>query len=418
MRIGIIGSNSVECAELLLNIWNNDDSAVLIDSSAPPSIVFSMLSDAGVSDCYVERSLAYDYVDAPPPLTIRKYSIETKMPCILPESVRSMFRPRYDETEALVIFSSGTSGKCKGISLSHRAINNNADSIINYMKPSENDCLYLNKKLTHCSSLIGELLVALKSGADVIVSPLAIPPRVAFKNISDFNVSILCCNPTLLKMYVDEVERTNFFPESVRVVYTSGEIISAKDIERARMVLKRPVHNVYGQTECGPRITAQTETCCAGDSVGKPIKNVKIKIDDNGEILVKTNALFSGYTDGIKPNPQEWHRTGDVGYTDQNGELYVTGRIDNMIVVGAHNVYPESVEKVIIENANVDDCIVFMEDGKLVCEFVGQSKTPLTIIRSIKSLLMPYEVPKVFRKIDAILRNGNDKKPRNKNMEA
>lgn len=119
-----------------------------------------------------------------------------------------------------------------------------------------------------------------------------------------------------------------------------------------------PVYNVYGQSECGPRITAQTKDCCHGNSAGKPIKNIEVKIDDNGEILVKTNALFSGYTN-LNIETREWHRTGDLGYIGTDGELYVTGRTDNMIVIGAHNIYPEAIEKVIMENTDVDDCIVY-----------------------------------------------------------
>ena len=226
------------------------------------------------------------------------------------------------------------------------------------MKPTVEDRLYLNKKLTHCSSLIGELLLALKSGADILLSPIIVPPRVVFKNILDFNVTILCCNPILIKLYADEAERKKGFPASVKSVYSSGDIISAKEIERARKIFDCPVYNVYGQSECGPRITAQTKDCCHSNSVGKPIKNVDIKIDNSNEILVKTNAIFSGYTNSYT-KPEGWHRTGDTGYIGTDGELYVTGRIDNMIVIGAHNISPEVIEKAIKANTDVDDCIVY-----------------------------------------------------------
>ena len=173
MRIGLIVRNTTEYAERLFRIWNSGDSAVLIDCDAPPSVSFGLLKEAGACKCYLENSLADRYDDtAPPSFEMTCYPTEYRMPCVMPESVRDMYKPRYDESEAVVMYSSGTTGKRKGVSLSHRALSNNADSIIDYMRPTENDCFYLNKKLSHCSSLVGELLVALKSGADILLSPL------------------------------------------------------------------------------------------------------------------------------------------------------------------------------------------------------------------------------------------------------
>ncbi len=410
-RVALIGNNSVEYIEILLNIWNNNDSAVLIDYDTPVEVAKLILLETGVRLCYIEDTIKNKYDIASLSLTLTEYSLHNKMPCIIPMSIRCLYKERYDEYEAIVVFSSGTTGKNKGVSLSHRAISNNADSIIEYMKPSCKDVFYLNKKLTHCSTLIGELLVALKSGSDVVLSPIVVPPRVALKTITDFNVTILCCNPTLIDLYVGEVERAKIFPNSVKVVYTSGDVISKKAIDRARKTFECPVYNVYGQTECGPRITAQTEGHCSGNSVGTPIKNVAIRISNQGEILVKSNSLFTGYTNS-NTEKDEWHFTGDLGYFDGNGELFVIGRIDNMIILDAHNLYPETIERIIIDNTGIDDCMVFKENEKLVCEYVGAEQDIREITRKIKPLLMPYELPKVYRRIAEIAKNKNGKKLR------
>ena len=296
MRIGLMGHNSVEFIEQLIRIWNNNDTAVLIDYDMPIDALKRIISNNLIASLRVEESLPLKFGSDSLKVDVEPYSVCAPLPCLLPDSIYDEFIERYDEDEAVVIFSSGTTGLNKGISLSHRALNNNADSIIHYMQPKAADCLYLNKKITHSSSLTGELLVALKERIKIVVAPIIIPPRIAFRIISDFGVSILCCNPPLLKMYVGEVERANRYPEVIKTIYTSGDVISVKAIERARSVFDRPVYNVYGQTECGPRISAQTENCCHGNSVGKPINNVEIRLDENGEILVKTNALFSGYT--------------------------------------------------------------------------------------------------------------------------
>ena len=416
MRIGLMGHNSVEFIEQLIRIWNNNDSAVLIDYDMPVDALKRIISNNLIASLRVEESLPLKFGSDSLKVDVEPYSVCAPLPCLLPDSIYDDFIERYDEDEAVVIFSSGTTGLNKGISLSHRAINNNADSIINYMHPTTTDCLYLNKKITHSSSLTGELLVALKGKFKIVVAPIVIPPRIAFRIISDFGVSILCCNPALLKMYVDEVERATRFPEAIKTIYTSGDVISVKAIERARSVLDRPVYNVYGQTECGPRISAQTEDCCRGNSVGKPIKNVEIKIDTSGEVLVKTNALFSGYTASAAEAPGEWHGTGDLGFIDENGELYITGRTNSLIVIGAHNIYPEAVEQTIIENTAVSDCLVYKDAEKLACDYVSACEINKTeIIRSIKPLLLPYEIPKTYRRVKIIPQNANGKKVRENN---
>ena len=121
MRIGMIGHNSIEYIEKLFEIWNSGNSAVLIDYDTPPSVIRQIINEYRIQFCYLEDQLCHLF-DNSPQLDIKQYSIEHKMPCILPQSVRSRFKERYAENEAVVINSSGTTGKCNGISLSHKII--------------------------------------------------------------------------------------------------------------------------------------------------------------------------------------------------------------------------------------------------------------------------------------------------------
>ena len=114
MRIGLIGHNSVEYIEKLFEIWNSGNSAVLIDYDTPPSVIRQIIDEYKIQFYYLEDQLCHLF-DNSPQLDIKQYSIEYKMPCILPQSVRSQFNERYEENEAVVINSSGTTGKCKGI---------------------------------------------------------------------------------------------------------------------------------------------------------------------------------------------------------------------------------------------------------------------------------------------------------------
>ena len=199
----------------------------------------------------------------------------------LSESIYNRFEPNYSQNEAIVIYSSGTTGRSKGIILSHFAINTNADAIIDYMKVGEKDCLYIAKALSHSSVLTGELLVSLKSRAKLVIAPTVVPPRFVLSNIDKFGVTTICLNPTLLQMYVREYKIKPFPLCTLKTIYVSGSILSDKIYMEAHQTFKNiAIYNVYGLSEAGPRVTAQRSDCCKSNSVGKPIKGVNIAIVD------------------------------------------------------------------------------------------------------------------------------------------
>ena len=90
---------------------------------------------------------------------------------VLPKYISCKFQENYSKNEAIIIYSSGTTGKVKGIILSHFDINTNADAIIDYMKPTTAHCIYIAKTLSHSSTLTGELLVALKTKMNIVIAP-------------------------------------------------------------------------------------------------------------------------------------------------------------------------------------------------------------------------------------------------------
>lgn len=337
-RVALIGENSVEYVNALLDIWNNGDCAVLLDWRIPFKTAAKMMVDAGVTRCCIESGKYDNKKDIfPESIELEVFERQSNSAELLPQYIYDKYRDNYLNNEAVVIYSSGTTGTTKGIILSHYAIQTNADAIIDYMSPTAEDCLYIAKVMSHSSTLTGELLVALKSGMKVVVAPTIVPPRVILGNIEKFNASIICLNPTLLSMLCDEINRKSYDFSSLRTIYVSGSILNDKIYEKAHsMFADIPIYNVYGLSEAGPRVSAQRAKCCESNSVGKPIKDVNIVVvDDSGQVVpqghrgtvhVETPSVFSRYVSGARKNSlygPEWLNTGDIGFFDIYGELHI-----------------------------------------------------------------------------------------------
>ena len=431
-RVALIGENSIGYVSKLVDIWNNGDCAVLLDWRIPFATLKELLLEAEVTKCFIEQNLSDKYNRVADSIELIYYDKENKLATLLPQYIYDKFQANYRKSEAVVIYSSGTTGKSKGIVLSHYAINTNADAIIDYMNSTEEDCIYIAKTLSHSSTLTGELLVALKTRTKLVIAPTIVPPRCVLNNINKFGVTIVCLNPTLLSMLADEYERRQYDIAILKTIYVSGSILSDRVYGKAHNVFSHiQIYNVYGLSEAGPRITAQRIECCKSNSVGKSIKGVEIKIvneqgdivsnGENGVVHVKTPSLFSGYIVGqnkYKSLYEGWYNTGDIGYIDANGELHIINRLDDVIIIDSHKVYPSEVENKIIEQSCVKECIVAkieLNGNEFIgCLYIGDKEIEQDIKEQLTSKLLAYEIPRFFLKCADLPRTKNGKISREK----
>ena len=143
-----------------------------------------MMVEAGATKCCIDESVSKKITKADfPNIEFIEYKSNGKSATKLPKEIYNKFQENYSKDDAVVIYSSGTTGKSKGIILSHYAINTNADAIQDYMKLTPDDCLYICKSLSHSSTLTGELLVALKYKIALMIAPTIVPPRFVLNNI-------------------------------------------------------------------------------------------------------------------------------------------------------------------------------------------------------------------------------------------
>lgn len=427
-RVALIGENSIEYIDKLIDIWDNGDCAVLIDWRIPLQTAVEMMHEAEVHTCCIDKKFFDKVPDAlSQSITFIPFERKTNPVEYLPESIYDKFKPNYSESEAVILYSSGTTGKSKGIILSHFAINTNADAIIDYMKPNAKDCIYIAKTLSHSSTLTGELLVSLKTYAKLVIAPTIVPPRFILNNIKRFNVTIICLNPILLSMFADEIQCGSYDISSLRTIYVSGSILNDKIYSKAHDTFKEiAIYNVYGLSEAGPRVTAQCNGCRSSNSAGKPIQNVEIAIvaengtsvtnGEHGVVHVNTPSRFAGYISGQAKHKslyKDWLNTGDIGYIDCNGELHIVGRIDDVIILDAHKIYPGEIENTILDFTEIAECVVVKVEYKnnkfIGCLCVGRYVMEQEIKDKLKNKLPTYEIPRRFIRCDSIPRTLNGK---------
>jgi long-chain acyl-CoA synthetase len=199
--------------------------------------------------------------------------------------------------------------------------------------------------------------------------------------------------PVFAHWLPDEHLRERLGP--VRLVLSGSAPLGPEVVEEFTSITGIPVHQGYGLTEASPVVTS---TLCSTDprpgSVGAALPGIELRLvdetwhqvegEDPGEIQVRGANLFSGYwPDGADgPDEDGWYSTGDVGFLDSSGDLFLVDRVKELVIVSGFNVYPTEVEDVIREVDGVADAAVIgvpdPETGEAVVAYVVPDGAPRT----------------------------------------
>ena len=289
---------------------------------------------------------------------------------------------------AVMLFTSGTTSMSKAVMLSQRNLCQNALSILAYMKFDENDCtlallpfhhalpafvmnvlIYVGATYTFCDGLkyitqnLAEyectVIVAVPAIVEVIYK--RIKKQIEKEGKTKLVNSMTKFTNVLDKLHIkikDKVFKDihNALGGHLRLLISAAAPIDSQILEGLLGFGIRTVQG-YGLTEAAPTVSIENDFDVRLGSVGKPIKNVEIKIEGRdeqgiGEVLIKGPNVMLGYYKNEEATKEVlvdgWYHTGDLGYLDKDGFLYITGRKKNVIVQkNGKNIFPEVLEVLI-----------------------------------------------------------------------
>jgi long-chain acyl-CoA synthetase len=332
---------------------------------------------------------------------------------------------------AVVLFTSGTSGKPKGAILTHGGLGAAADNAAGALRLGTKDVVLGAAPFSHVLGLATGVVATLLSGSAIAVVR-RFQPEATLELMTQTRTTILLGVPTMLIGLCDAARTAAELPP-VRIAHVGGASVPvevARDFERT---FGGEVYEGYGLTE----LSGIATTYVSGQprktgSVGLPLGGTEIRIvaldgeplpaGEIGEVQLRGPSVIPGYWEDAQATAEAidadgWLATGDVGYVDDEGYLFLVDRKKELIIRGGYNVYPREVEEVLYAHAEVLEAAVVgvphdrlgEEVAALVVPRPGASLDPDELRAWAKERLAAYKYPRIVVVVDDLPRGPSGK---------
>ncbi|MGB7483058.1 AMP-binding protein [Castellaniella ginsengisoli] len=340
---------------------------------------------------------------------------------VLAAGARAPFHPpalTHDDLAALQ-YTGGTTGVAKGAMLSHGNLVSNVCQAYAWVRPfcnGDRECIVTALPLYHIFALTANCLTFMRLGASnlLIVNPRDIPAFI--KEMGKVRFTALTGVNTLFNALLNHPDFSKLDFSSLQTTLGGGMAVQEAIAQRWLKTTGKPIAQAYGLTETSPAVTINPlDKVDFNGSIGLPVSstdvavrndNRTVAIGESGEICVKGPQVTAGYWN----RPEEtakvfdadgWLLTGDIGYMNDKGYVFLLDRKKDMILVSGFNVYPNEVEAAAIEHPGILEAAAIGvpngASGEVVKLYVIRKDPNLTeadVIAHCRKLLTGYKVPK------------------------
>ena len=332
------------------------------------------------------------------------------------------------EHPALIMCTSGTTGRPKGVMLSERNIITNVSDIVEYFTLEKNDTILISRPLYHCAVLSGEFLTAIVQGANIRFYSGQFNPTKMLELIKKYKITAFCGTPTILSVMAKFNRHSS--AQTLKHICISGECMDAEtgsNIYRAFPYCN--IYHVYGLSEASPRVAYLPPKFFKDHPgcVGIPLKSVSIKILDSdgaecaknqeGILYVKGDNVMNGYYRESQKTREVlkggWLCTGDIAVINDEGFLKIKGRADDMIIKAGMNIYPSEIESVLKQDLRIKEVLVYGYRNQLGTQIglklVGDFNSKDDVKNLCVNVLPSFQLPSEIELLDSLPKNASGK---------
>jgi long-chain acyl-CoA synthetase len=451
-NIGILMENRPEWIYSFYAIWDHKSINVPLDHTNDIDSIHNILIDAEIKEIFCSNSTKSLVEEINRKHNSDIVAIISEDIEILKTDIGKKVYISSSNNLSTILYTSGTSNDPVGVMLSKKNFSSNVLSLSEIDQITDEDIMYTFSPLYHSAGLISQALLAPYLGCTVVLSDrlgsteilnnlvnnrvtiFGIVPKFAYlihkeiinkinKNI--FLRSLFYISKKLNNIHISKIIFRSIYKKfggHIKYIICGAASLDPI-IQRDLKALGLDIYLSYGLTEASPIISASQPKMNKIGSVGKAIPEVEILIKNN-EILVKGDNVFLGYYKNSEKTKStlvnDYLLTGDLGYLDEKGYLYITGRKKELIVLpNGKNIWPHKIEDELVKNNIIEEVAVIEKDGYLNAIVVPNKETAKNmkisnIFEYIKNIVSDYNIyKKDYEKIKKI-EIFKDKLPRTK----
>jgi long-chain acyl-CoA synthetase len=411
--VGVLLLNSPRYVTTLLGVWKAGKTPVPLNYLLPPQELAYIIRDSGMSALVTSQFFAQAVAAIKPLFGDKGVILMADAPDFPPKSAKPPEASYRDP--ALYLYTSGTTGKPKGVVLTHRNLAANVESCQQAGGFDHRDSFLCLLPFFHTYAITGTILLPLLNGSRMVLVDRFQPLKV-MKLIEDHAISVFLAIPSMYRVLAHT--EGDFDLDSVRFPISGGEPLPVAVAEAFEKRFGVPIFEGYGQTEASPVISLNVPSGRKTGTVGRALPGVEVAIWDEqknpvgvdviGEIVVRAPSVMEGYynlpEETSKTITREWLHTGDLGKMDAEGFVTITGRKKDLIISAGENIYPREIEEVLAQHPKVKEvAVIGVKDevrGEVPKAFViardGMTVDEKELRHFCRENLAGYKVPRHF----------------------